>query len=84
MLDIPELDGIQWVPGSGNPQCDSPQYFPMYEKILGRGKLLVLQSFDDVENIPRMLQQLPHKGLLLSAALPSNEAAQRFLDTVSS
>lgn len=83
LLEIPELDGIQWVPGSRNPQCDSPQYFPMYEKILNQGKLLVLQSFDNVENIPRMLERLPHRGLLLTVGMPNRDAAQRFLDTVS-
>ncbi len=82
MLDIPELDGIQWVPGSRNPQCDSPRYFPMYEKILGKGKLLVLQSFDDWRNIPAMLEALPNKGLLFSVAVESEKEARDFLNAV--
>ncbi|HQE84607.1 MAG TPA: hypothetical protein PLM14_16525 [Candidatus Hydrogenedentes bacterium] len=82
LLEIPELDGIQWVPGSGNPQCDSPRYFPMYEKILGKGKLLVLQSFDDWRNIPGMLKALPNRGLLFSVNVANREEAREFLESV--
>ena len=80
LLDIPELDGIQWVPGSGNPQCDSPQYFPMYEKILGKGKSLVLQTFDDWRNIPRILEALPGKGMLFSVTVASKKEARELLN----
>ena len=82
LLDIPGMDGIQWVPGDRNPQCEDPTWYPMYEKVLEKGKLLLLQFFGDVEGIPRMLEQLPHRGLLLSVNLPNEEEARRFLDTV--
>ena len=33
LLDIPELNGIQWPPGGGNPSVGSSQWFPMYRRI---------------------------------------------------
>jgi len=77
LLEIPELDGIQWVPGEGNPQCDSPEWFPMYKKILSHNKLLVLQSFDDKRNIFKILEGVPNKGRLLITTWFSSESEAR-------
>lgn len=79
LLDIPELTGIQWVPGAGNPQCDSPIWFPMYKKILAHNKLLVLQSFDDNRNIPKIFEEIPRKGVLISAWFESETSVREFL-----
>lgn len=82
LLDIPELDGIQWVPGSGNPACDDPVWFPMYRRILERGKSLVLQGFDNPWNIPSMIEALPQAGLLFSACFGKEADARDFLKAV--
>ena len=44
--------------GDGNPQCDCPEWFPIYEKILARNKLLVLQTFDNKNNIPKIVEEM--------------------------
>ena len=53
LLEIPELDGIQWVPGAGNPGTGSAEWFPMYRRIQEKGKLLILQGMakEDVEGV---------------------------------
>ena len=79
LLDIPELDGIQWVPGDAHPSCESPRWYPMYEKILGSGKLLLLQFFRDPSDIPRMLDALPHEGLMLTVTASSQQEARALL-----
>ncbi len=80
LLDIKELDGIQWVPGAGNPQCEAPQWRPLYEKILGRGKNLVLQCFDDVRRVGNALEGLPRRGLMISAAAATEQEGRELLD----
>jgi len=83
LLDIPELDGIQWVPGDGNPPCDAPRWFPLYKRILDADKLLVLQIIGDPGNVPAMIDALPNKGrLLFSLWLPSEDAARAFLRSI--
>ena len=81
LLDIPELDGIQWVPGDAHPPCESPRWFPMYEKILRRGKVLLLQFFKDLSSIPQMLEALPHERLMLTVGASNEHEATDFLRT---
>lgn len=38
LLDIEELNAIQWVPGAGNTPAGDEHWFPMYRKILDAGK----------------------------------------------
>ncbi len=79
LLEIEELDGIQWVPGTGNPQCEALQWRPLYEKILGKGKSLVLQCFDDVNRLPAVLEGLPRTGMLISVGASTQEEGTRLL-----
>lgn len=74
LLDIPDLDGIQWTPGQGNATVDSPQWFPMYRKIQKRGKLLLL--FDaNKRHIRRLVQDLSGEGLLIRTSCSHREEA---------
>ncbi len=81
LLDLPELDGIQWVPGSGNPQCEDPRWYPLYEKILSRGKLLALHTFEDMTKIPDLLKAFPDSKLFIQTWHPSEGAARTLLET---
>lgn len=78
LLDIPELDGIQWIPGAGNPGVGSPKWFPLYERIQSRGKKLVLQGMErgDVENV---LASISSKGLLIEIKADSEAEAREWL-----
>jgi len=75
LLDIPELDGIQWVPGEGNFSVGSPEWFPMYRRIQQRGKLLVLQGMDKSE-VETVLQELSPRGLLIETGCDSEDEAR--------
>lgn len=84
LLDVKELDGIQWVPGAGNPACEASQWRPLYEKILGRGKNLVLQCFDDVRKLPEALEGLPRKGVIISTGACSERDGRELLKLLES
>lgn len=64
LLSIPELTGIQWVPGAGRPGTGSPQWFDVYKKIQGAGKRLVLQGMDKAD-VELVCETLDPRGLLL-------------------
>lgn len=81
LLSIPELDGIQWVPGAGNEPTDSEVWYPLYEKIQKAGKLLVLQGVRK-ENIKHLLQNLSPKGLLISTTGNSEEEVEDLLSKI--
>ena len=38
LLEIEELDAIQWTPGVGQPQGGDPQWYDLYRRILDAGK----------------------------------------------
>jgi len=78
LLDIPELDGIQWVPGAGNPSTGSPKWFDMYRRIQSRGKLLVLQGMDKAD-VQRVIEELDPRGLLIGTVCDSEEEARDLL-----
>ena len=41
LLEIKELDAIQWTPGVGEPQGGSPKWYDLYKKILAGGKSIM-------------------------------------------
>ena len=61
LLSIEELDGIQWIPGAGNPDPGDPRWLPLYTKIISNGKLLQLIDVP-LEKIPNLLSHLPNHG----------------------
>ncbi len=82
LLEIEELDGIQWVPGAGQPGTDSRQWMPLYRRIQAKGKRLVLCGVRP-ENALAIVGALHPKGLLLTTACRSPEEAQALVAEVS-
>jgi len=81
LLDISELDGIQWSPGAGNPSVGSPQWFPLYKKIQKKNKLLTIFGIA-AEEIEPLLNEISPEGLLLSINCSSEEEARILLEKV--
>lgn len=79
LLSIPELNGIQWTPGAGQPGVDSLAWFPLYRKIQEKGKLLVLLGADR-RSVRFLLKELPHKGLLIRTSCITEEEARSILE----
>ena len=78
LLEISELNGIQWVPGAGNPPTGSSEWFPMYRRIQEKGKLLVLQNMDK-EDVEGVLYNLSSRGLLIETKCDSESEARDLL-----
>ena len=83
LLDMDDLDGIQWVPGSGAAQCESTEWLDLYRRVLERDKLLVLQCISDYGKIPALLDQLPNHGrIALIGGFATEAEGQRFLESI--
>ena len=54
LLTIPELKGIQWIPGAGQPGVDG--WPEVYRKIRAAGKLI--QTFGSLAEFERLVEQL--------------------------
>nr|MDO8083622.1 hypothetical protein [Candidatus Sigynarchaeum springense] len=62
LLSIPELTGIQWVPGAGKPVLGSDEWMSVFKKIQAAGKNIVAMDVTP-EYVARMYKELDHKGL---------------------
>ena len=78
LLKIPELSGIQWVPGAGNSPVESSEWFHLYRIIQESGKLLVLQGIPRERAIP-LLTKLKPRDLLISTHCLTEEDARNLL-----
>jgi len=71
LLSIPELNAIQFVPGSGNEVFE--RWIPLYQKIQKAGKgIQVICSLDEIDRVTETLD--PHGVFLTVSGVPDREA----------
>lgn len=75
LLNIEELDAIQWIPGAGNPEAGEDVWLPLYRKIQSRGKLL--QIFVSPERVMHILNKITGKGVAIQTTCASFEEAHK-------
>ncbi|MHA1987915.1 MAG: hypothetical protein ACW98D_14865 [Promethearchaeota archaeon] len=63
LLSIPELTGIQWVPGDGREPMGHEKWYPVYKKIQAAGKNIV--STVTPSRLSTMYRNFDPKGLYL-------------------
>jgi len=63
LLEIPEIDAIQWVPGAG--QEHWAQWIEVYQRIQSRGKALQILNVP-VEDLPLLFSSLAPEGVWVS------------------
>lgn len=75
LLEIPELDAIQWVPGAGAPP--PVQWMNLLKKIQRAGKGLHISV--DKQDVETLLSELSPKGLMIATSCDSIEEAKDLL-----
>lgn len=64
LLEIEELNAIQWTPGVGEPQGGSPKWYDLYNKILAAGKS-ILVSWVTLDELRPLLDHIGGDGVHL-------------------
>jgi hypothetical protein len=62
ILEIDELNAVQWTPGVGEPQGGDPRWFDVYRKILASGKS-IMPCWVRVEELKPLLDAAGGVGL---------------------
>jgi len=62
ILEIEELNAVQWTPGYGEPQGGDPCWYELYKKILGSGKS-VMPCWVQVNELQPLLDNVGNEGL---------------------
>ncbi len=74
LLAIPELDAIQWVPGANKPQCEDPEWYPLYDRIQKGNKRIVINL--PAKDVVGFTKRFNKAGLFLSTNAESPEQAK--------
>ena len=64
LLEIEELNAIQWTPGVGEPQGGSPKWYDLYKKILAGGKS-VMACWVTLDELKPILDHIGADGVHL-------------------
>lgn len=79
LLDLPHLDGIQWVPGAG--AKPAVEWIPLLNRIQEAGKLVYV--YCEKNHVGKLLEELNPAGLLLVVEdCTSIDEAQQLLENV--
>ena len=72
ILSIPELAGVQWIPGAGAPDC---RHWPeVYRKIRDAGKLIQIWIGEDLSNLDVIAGQLGSaEGIIAVGQAPASK-----------
>ncbi|MHA2086958.1 MAG: hypothetical protein ACW972_01695, partial [Promethearchaeota archaeon] len=77
LLSIPELTGIQWVPGDGREPMGHEKWYPIYKKIQTAGKNIV--STVTPSRLSTMYRNFDPNGLYLRTVFFNNNLAEFYL-----
>ncbi len=76
ILEIPELDAVQWVPGAGHEGF--AQWIPVYRRIQAAGKSVYV--YCDIADLDLLMETLSPKGLAVSiSGITDRETGERVL-----
>lgn len=62
ILEIEELNAIQWTPGVGEPQGGDPRWYELYKKILSKGKS-IMPCWVELDELKPLLDHVGSEGL---------------------
>jgi len=85
LLDIPTLNGIEWVAGDGQLPLYDESWFAMYRKIQDKKKNLVLRRAireDDLAGAERLIKSIDPVGVYISVECKTKEGAETILEKV--
>ncbi len=84
LLEIEELDAVQWTPGVGQPQGGDPSWYDLYRRIRAAGKS-VMPSWVEVDELAPLLDAVGPGGVnvLMHVTVPRDidealEIAERY------
>jgi hypothetical protein len=72
LLEIENLNAIQWTPGYGQPQGGDPQWYGLYKKILAGGKS-VMANWVQLKELQPLLDNVGNQGLHINIDFKSEK-----------
>ena len=82
LLSIDRIDVLQWTPGAGAESATDRQWWPLYHKTIERGKKVMTQFFESVDEIETFKREFGEgfKQFLIRARAETAEEARRMIE----
>ena len=81
LLEIEELNAIQWTPGVGEPQGGSPKWYDLYRRILAAGKS-IMACWVTVDELRPLLDAIGPNGVHLEMDFHNEDEVEEALKIV--
>lgn len=81
ILEIDELNAVQWTPGHGEPQGGDPCWYELYRKIIDHGKG-AMACWVEMDQLKPLLDAVGGKGLNILMHFQSEDEIQQALEIV--
>ena len=81
LLEIKELNAIQWTPGVGEPQGGSPKWYDLYKKILAGGKS-IMACWVTLDELRPLLDNIGGDGVHLEMDFHNEREVEQALQIV--
>ena len=81
LLEVEELNAIQWTPGVGEPQGGSPKWYDLYRKILAAGKS-IMACWVTLDELRPLLDNIGGDGVHLEMDFHNEDEVEKALRIV--
>ena len=81
LLEIDELNAIQWTPGVGEPQGGSPKWYDLYRKILAGGKS-IMACWVTLDELRPLLDNIGGEGVHIEMDFHHEDEVEQALTIV--
>ncbi len=81
LLEIKELNAIQWTPGVGEPQGGSPKWYDLYKKILAGGKS-IMACWVTLDELRPLLDNIGGDGVHIEMDFHNEQEVEQALTIV--
>ncbi|MCK9160672.1 MAG: cobalamin-dependent protein, partial [Bacteroidaceae bacterium] len=81
LLEIKELNAIQWTPGVGEPQGGNAKWYDLYKRILDGGKS-IMASWVNIDELRPLLDHIGTDGVHLEMDFHNEDEVKKALDIV--
>jgi hypothetical protein len=81
LLEIEELNAIQWTPGVGQPQGGDPKWYDLYKRIIAGGKS-VMASWVTLDELKPLLDNVGTDGLNIMCDFKTEDDIYKALEIV--
>lgn len=81
ILEIEELNAVQWTPGVGEPQGGDPRWYDLYKRILAGGKS-IMANWVTLAELEPLLDNVGNQGLHINIDFKSEKDVETALKIV--